>query len=505
MSKNKDINDLIERKSLLVKEADEALEKANSDEELKECDDKLEEIKSLDEKIEKLKSIESKKAYIKELKAKAACEDKADCEKDADDIDELTKDSDNEEDKIEEKEKNMSINSFNINSGALSEKAKSGLNDAKYGLGRKALNSFLIKNFGSEVATNLIAEDIGSKSLANSMVKSGLTSVNQPLVPQEMQGFISLLTAEAVVRSNAKTISTAHGNRSIPRMRLGASANWQGEGQTITPSAQDFDQIQLSWYKLTALTYTTLEFNNFSYIDLTQEITSNLAQMMALTEDRTFLLGDTGTYSPSNSLVSLAKNTFSSSVNASSAVDFQTISNDLAKVKSQLESDFVSTNGAVVFGHPAVFNSLENTASTFGVYPFRDEIRSGYLNGFKIVKTAQIPTNDTIGTGDTATTDSSKLFFAQPKHLLIGDSGQYAMRSTMEGGFVDGGAQVNTFGQDMIAWKMSNHVDFNVEHPEAIVALETTGWTNLNVSGAMQNVSPVSTATTTASGAIAKK
>lgn len=482
----KNIQELEAKKLSLQKEVDDLIDNLtdeSTDEDLKEVDDKTEEVKSLNSKIAKIKKIaELKKAQ----KAQEAIED-SEAEEDND------SDEEEKEDEIlEEKEKSM--NSFNINKGII----PAGLGNNRNYIGRKALNEFLIKQFGADGAKSLIKNDIGSKA-ADYVIKSALTSVNQPVVPQDMAGFISLLTAEAVVRPNARIINTQFGNRTIARMRLGASATWQGEGEVYTPSSQDFDQINLGWYKLAAMTYTTLEFNNFSYMDLTSEITDNLAQMVALTEDQTFLLGSTATYAPKTSLLNSAKNTFTST-----GLTNVEIANDLANVKSRMESDFISVDGAVVFGAPAVFNALENLATSFGVYPFRDEIRSGYLNGFKIVKSAQIPTNEATGSGDTAATNGSPLIFAQPKHLIIGDSYKYNLRSTMDGSFMDGGTLVNTFGQDLIAWKLANSVDFAVEHPEAVCVLNTVGWTTLNIAGQNQAVSPANTSSTSASGAKGK-
>lgn len=484
----KKIKELEAKKLLLVKEVNDLIDKLNDDsddEELKEVDDKTEEVEELNKQINKLKKIED---FKKAQKATEAVNNTDDA--DADDIeDELQ--TELEDEILEEKEKSM----FSINKGV----APQGLNDNKYLVGRKLVSQLLVKNYGVDSARNMLKGELGANG-ADLVIKSGLTSVNQPVVPQEMQGFIELLTAEAVVRPNAKIINTQYGNRTIPRMRLGASANWQGEGQTYTPSSADLDLINLSWYKLAAMTYTTLEFNNFSFMDLTAEITNNLAKMVALEEDRTFLLGSTATYAPKTSLLNVAKNTFTST----GTTNFE-ISNDLANVKSRMESDFVSTQGAVVFGAPAVFNALENySVPNYGNYPFRDEIRSGYLNGFKIVKTAQIPTNNAVGTGDTATTNGSPLIFAQPRHLIIGDSYRYELKSTMEGSFMDGGTQVNTFGQDLIAWKLANAVDFAVEHPEAVCILNTVGWTTLNIDGGYQAVSPANTSSTSASGAKGK-
>lgn len=73
-----------------------------------------------------------------------------------------------------------------------------------------------------------------------------------------------------------------------------------------------------------------------------------------------------------------------------------------------------------------------------------------------------------------------------------------------KGGFNDAGTQRNTFGEDLIAWKLANAVDFAVEHHEAVCVLNTVGWTTLNIAGQNQAISPANTSSTSASGAKGK-
>ncbi|MCP9321030.1 phage major capsid protein [Acetobacter persici] len=357
----------------------------------------------------------------------------------------------------------------------------------------------MVKYLGEEVATNTISNST-SKQYSRGLIKSALTTA-QPVVAPEVREFIDLLTADCVVRKYAKIVSMPNNNLTYPRQRLGATAYWVGEGASYTPSAADFDTINFLGKKLSGFTYTTLEFNNFSLAGAVDHITSDLANQVALAEDRSFIMGaGVGALAPTYNLISNAGTTITSTGD-----DSVSVAKDLGTIKASLLTKFINIANGVVFGSPAVFTFLENLQTSFGVYPFRDEIRAGKLQGFTIAQTAQIPSNVETGSGDTAATNGSPLIFAAPQHLIIADSGKYALRSTDVGSFDDGGTTVNAFQQDMIAYKLANWVDFGVEHNAAVAVLNTVGWSSLNVAGAYQLVENVNTSASGASAVTGKK
>ncbi|MBS1016880.1 phage major capsid protein [Acetobacter persici] len=483
-----DIKDLIDKKNALSKKADEIIESVSDDSDeakLKEVDDILEQIKQTDVLISKKKQISEYKRIQKELKAQDAIEKEND-DQDKEDIE------DDKEDEIAEK-KEKSMDSFNINKGIVPQELKKG----RYV--QKMIARDMVKYLGEEVATNTISNST-SKQYSRGLIKSALTTA-QPVVAPEVREFIDLLTADCVVRKYAKIVSMPNNNLTYPRQRLGATAYWVGEGASYTPSAADFDTINFLGKKLSGFTYTTLEFNNFSLAGAVDHITSDLANQVALAEDRSFIMGaGVGALAPTYNLISNAGTTITSTGD-----DSVSVAKDLGTIKASLLTKFINIANGVVFGSPAVFTFLENLQTSFGVYPFRDEIRAGKLQGFTIAQTAQIPSNVETGSGDTAATNGSPLIFAAPQHLIIADSGKYALRSTDVGSFDDGGTTVNAFQQDMIAYKLANWVDFGVEHNAAVAVLNTVGWSSLNVAGAYQLVENVNTSASGASAVTGKK
>ncbi|MBF0892759.1 phage major capsid protein [Gluconobacter sp. LMG 1744] len=482
---DKEINDLEVKRLELIASMEKTLANTELSEE--------EATASFDADMAAVKSLEAKKARLETVKAMKAIKAVKEAEEeDSDKEEEKECASDEMEKDDEDKEKTM--NSFYINKGVAPAGAEKGLYVQKF------IARDIVKMHGETEARNILAAST-SKNYASGLLKSALTTA-QPVVGPDVREFIDLLTADCVVRKYAKIVSMPNNNLTYPRQRLGSSASWVGEGATYVPSAADFDTINFVGKKLTGFTYTTLEFNNFSLPGAVDHITSDLANQVALAEDRTFIMGTTaGALAPSYSLVGSAGTKITSS-----GTDSVSVAADLAKVKSSLQTKFVNIARGVVFGSPAVFNSLENLQTSFGVYPFRDEIRSGKLNGFTIAETAQIPSDvDTSAAQDGSAKNGSPLVFVAPQHLIIADAGRYQLRSTDQGSFEDAGTTINAFSQDMIAYKLANWVDFGVEHEAAVVVLNTVGWTNFNVDGAWQLVEDANSSTSGASVVKGKK
>lgn len=461
----KDIIELNSKRVSLEEEYKSLIEKLDDDA----SDDQLEIIDLKEIEINDIKKLISKKQRIadlkKEMKAKEAVE--------ASDEDQDKEDIDNEiEDEIaEEKEKRM--NAFNINKGIVPNELTKG----RYI--QKLIARDLAKSYGEVGAINILAPST-SKQYAQGLLKSvGLTTA-QPVVPPEIAETIQLLTAQCQVRKYAKIVNMPNNNITYPRMRAGATAQWLGEGDTYDPSASDFDTLNFVGKKLTGFSYTTLEFSNFSLAGTVDYITSDLANQVALAEDRTFLLGSTaGALAPAYNMLSGAGITMTST-----GTDSVSIAADLGAIKAELQLSFMDPSKGVVFGSPAVFTALENLQTSFGVYPFREEIRSGKLQGFTIASTPQIPTNVNTGTTASPVNNGSPLFFCIPEYLIIADSNRYQLRSTDQGSFMDSGIQMNAFAQDLIAYKLANWVDFGVAHDNAVAVLNTVGWTTANQAGA---------------------
>jgi HK97 family phage major capsid protein len=333
--------------------------------------------------------------------------------------------------------------------------------------GRWLVAQWHCKEFGLTAAKDMVERTWG-----DDLVRKTVLTTSQPIIPQDFNAdWIELLNAKAVVRQIGPTVyQMPNGNMTIPRQNLGSTGAFFGEAQNIAVTNLGFDNIQLTWHKYGALTYTSRELLEFTPLSAASIIANDLTDRLALLEDRTFLNSAGSSSTPKGIIASTnAGNILANS--GGGTVTFQTVSADLQAVELQLTANLVRGNFVWIM-HPAVVAFLKQLSSTFGVFPFREELSTGKLNGFPVYVTTQLPTN--LGT---AGANKTNIILVNPTDLIIGDSYRYAISMTTEGSFMDGGTQVNPFGQDLIAWKASNSIDFAMKHDVSAAVLQATGWT----------------------------
>lgn len=458
-----------------LEKAFQVLSKAEDD-----GDDTTDAEKEYEELQNRVRQLETRLARAEDLEASKAdeCEDKED---DSDDRDE------------------KSVKRFNINKGATPDL------DDRFAIGRKAVTSLLLHQKRNATAVHADLTKSFGETEATRLVKD-MTSTGQPVVAQDYRGFIEMLRAKAVVRGIADSIVMPNGNLTIPRQVAGATAYWTAEGAQITSSSLNIDTINLIWKKLAAFTYATREMLQFSAFDLATKITNDLVEQTALFEDKALLTNLTtgSNQGQPMGLAGFVAGSDASNTVKSSGFDFQSISMDLLRAVSQIEGNVVDSSNLKWIMNPRVKNFLKAVSSTLGVYPFRDELNNGKLMGYDVLCTTQLPT-DVPNTLATPTNTVSPIFLAAPQHLLVADAGSYQIEQTNEGSFVNSaGQQINTFGQDFTAWKLSNRIDFTVTNPNAVVQLNADGWSLGNVDALMNPTITPNTGGSLASGAKAR-
>ena len=123
----------------------------------------------------------------------------------------------------------------------------------------------------------------------------GVGNLGGYLVPPEyMQDqFIPLLRARSVVRAaNPRILQTKSDIVYIPSQTGGATAYWTGENSTITASNLTVGQLAINIRKLAALEYISNELLADASPSADQLIREDLATVIALKEDSTFLLSN---------------------------------------------------------------------------------------------------------------------------------------------------------------------------------------------------------------------
>jgi HK97 family phage major capsid protein len=360
-----------------------------------------------------------------------------------------------------------------------------------------AAGQWLVGQYMAKTHGLTAARDFVKKNFRSDVVAKAVLTTSQPIIPQDfVADWIRLLQEKSVLRQVARIMAMPNGNLTIPRQDIGSVGSWFGEAAAIPVSQLGFDNIQLSWHKYGALTYCDRELLEFSPIDAASIISEDLTSRLALLEDRTLLNGSGGSYAPTGLLTAMASGNIFANSTASSVVTFQTVAADLQTAELMLTGNLVRGKFTWIM-HPGVVGFLKGLSSNFGIYPFRDELAQGKLNGHDVLTTVQLPTN--LGTSGA---NKTNVLLVCGDDIIIGDAYRFAVSMTTEGSFVDSSTQVNAFGQELIAWKATNAIDMALRHNVAVACIQASGWSLSTVAGMDYYSQTANTSASTASSAI---
>lgn len=117
--------------------------------------------------------------------------------------------------------------------------------------------------------------------------------VSSLINPEQSSDFIDLLRNESVVESAGATSLDlpASGQLDIPKMKDGATAYWRAENEALTESDLSTGDIKLRPNYLGALIKASKETLRHSTPSLETMIRSDMAKVMALKEDKTYIYG----------------------------------------------------------------------------------------------------------------------------------------------------------------------------------------------------------------------
>lgn len=366
-------------------------------------------------------------------------------------------------------------------------------------IGRYVAAKWWKDTYGLGAAREMIDRDPYAKGMGGDPFVTKMLSTSSPIIPQDFYPeIIPLLQEESVFRKIARTIPMSEGNLTWARQRLGSNGQWVGEAQAPTPSQLQWDNLQFTWHQEMAYTYCTRQLLEFSPLNAASEIERDLSSRLGLLEDRTFLYGAANTaYAPTGLINQLNASQTINSTGGTSPT-FQTVAFDLNSAILQLTGNLVKGNFTWVM-HPQVPLFLSQLSSTYGVFPFKDEVSQGRLLGFPIVTTVQLPTN--LGSAGANQTD---VLLICGDMVIIADAMRYAIEMTTEASFYDNGVLINPFSQNLVAWKVGNSVDMQVQHDVAAAVISATSWglTTLGVAAKDSYIQAANTQGSFASSAV---
>lgn len=340
-----------------------------------------------------------------------------------------------------------------------------------------------------------------TKALVTSVAGAGGLLIQ----PDVMNEVIPLLRAAAVVRgAGPRNIPMPRGTMTLPGQNSAATASYGSETKTIAKSQQSVGAIVASYKKLTALVPVSNDMMRYADPAIDAFVRDDLIKVMALTEDRNFLLSDgtqdtprgylsfangwvsknggtVGVWSKSAASVLAANgadpqdSTGGNFISSTSSYTLATVAAELGGAVNRLDTANVPDSKRVWFMHPRSYNYLFNVQNSLGVYVYRDELTRGTLLGYPFKKTTQIGAN--YWDAAASNKDLSFIFLTEMTEDMILDSMQLELAVFREGSYIDeNGNTISAMANDQTIIRAIAEHDHQLRHDAAVAVIQGVRW-----------------------------
>lgn len=282
---------------------------------------------------------------------------------------------------------------------------------------------------------------------------------------------IELLRPVSVMRQiGARQVEIPRGTMRTPRIDVGTSAGYVGEGQSIPTTDLKTGEVSLVARKLAAIAVLTNELLQFSGVganDVDAIVLDDLLDAIGQEENRAFLFGEGTVNEPlglTNAVAAAHKFGANATVNVANVVA------DLGKAISTLRS------ANIRFRRPAwIFSGRTETflmtlLNANGNFVFRQEIENGRLLRYPFFSTESIPNN--LGGGS----DESLVILTDASEIMLGDVDQIAVDRSNAATVKIDGSDVNLFETDRAALRTRTWNDLVMRHDTGAVIVEAVTW-----------------------------
>jgi HK97 family phage major capsid protein len=309
-------------------------------------------------------------------------------------------------------------------------------------------------------AAKFAETEIGDKDVA--MAISTASNSGGALVPENIANeIIELLRPRSVVRElGASMVPLTNGNLTIPRLTGGASSSYKGEND-----AQNAEDVTLADVKLSAKTQMSVvpmsnELIGKAGFRVESIFLNDMINAVANRQDKAFLRDDGTNDTPTG---------FKAVATAASRTTAWSGTASLATIDAYLDSLILglmnSDSNMLMCGwamSPRTFMKIQGLRDGNGnkAYP---EMANGFLKGWAVKHTTNIPVN--LGTG----TDETEIYFADWNDVIIGETDVYTIDFSREATYNDStGTLVSAFSRNQSVLRVVTGNDVGFRHVEGL-------------------------------------
>lgn len=254
------------------------------------------------------------------------------------------------------------------------------------------------------------------------------------VLPQYDPEWIRLLRNTAVVRGICRTVPMPRGSTSRRKQTGAGTAYYQGEPDRMTASNQTVARVPLSYKKLTALTVVSNDLIRFSAGEADQFVQEDLLQVMALREDRAFLVGNPPT--DAGSPQGMRYQTAAADIYATAGASLANFQADLTKAIRLVQASNVPATplNSYFILSPSSFWTMYALATTTGDMIFAAMLAGPrpMIFGFPVLLSTQLEvSNSFIGAS------TGMIFFVHGPSMEIHDSMARTVATYIGGAYYD--------------------------------------------------------------------
>jgi len=282
---------------------------------------------------------------------------------------------------------------------------------------------------------------------------------------------IDLLRAREVFsRAGAREFTLPpNGRIQFPRKTGGASAYWVGEAEEISETTVQTGMLTMIARKLAAIVPVPNELIRFATASVEAFLREELATALALKADESFLKGNDANGVEPKGLIYYDINTRTASTTGADGDRLEP--EDIALAVAEVEEQNVDVNRFTFVARPMLWAAIRNRRADAvvegdakGQFVFRTESdprRGDSLDGYRFIRSTQVPNNRTKGASNNLTLLLGGVF----REYLIGRVGalEFAINTQSD----------TNFKRDLTSLRAIQHMDGGPRQEKAFVMIDT--------------------------------
>lgn len=335
----------------------------------------------------------------------------------------------------------------------------------------------LLEEEGNDWSRAVLKSAEDYRAINKALAESTLLDGGGLVAPQLSDEFLPLLRAQTVMlEGGARVIEMSGQVLDMGRQNGAATAAYANELQAVAATQQQFGKLAFATKKLVTLTGVSNDLLRDAGPSAEAKVRDDITAVMSLKMDISLIRADGTLGTPRGMRYATNAANIAATTQAGAAATFAEIAADADNMKYLLRKNKIARYAPFstwrwVMG-PRAAQYLETVSSTYGVFPFADEMESkGTFRGVKVLVTEALPEN--LGGG----TNESEVYLVAMPCAMVGVNLALELMFFPNGTAVDtGGATISGISADLSWFRAVGKHDFQLAYDTAVAIRTANKW-----------------------------